>query len=58
MGKHAEAILKRENFVVDNAPPKLHEEILHLRNTLAQTAHQQQPILIVGEAETAEHPSQ
>jgi hypothetical protein len=37
LGKHAEAIVKKENFVVDNAPAKLHEEIMTLRGILQQS---------------------
>lgn len=40
--KHAEHVVKKENFVVDNAPPKLHDQILSLRTIL------QQSILIQG----------
>lgn len=48
LAKHGEPILKRENFVVDNAPGKLHEEIQHLRSTIAQTVPPTyQPILVV-----------
>ncbi len=37
LNKHAEHIIKKENFVVDNAPAKLHEEIINLRNILSQS---------------------
>jgi hypothetical protein len=50
LAKHAEPILKNENFVIDNAPGKLHEEIQHLLATLAQVAPpNHQPILIIPE---------
>jgi hypothetical protein len=37
LNKHAGHIVKKENFVVDNAPPKLHEEIVNLRSILQQS---------------------
>ena len=32
--KHANSVVAKENFVVDNAPPRLHEEIQNLRQQL------------------------
>lgn len=39
--KHSLNILRKENFVVDNAPPRLHDEIVNLRQQLQPV---QQPV--------------
>lgn len=36
LGKHAEAINQKVNFVIDNAPSKLHEEIMASRQIVSQ----------------------
>jgi hypothetical protein len=36
LGKHAEAISQKVNFVIDNAPAKLHEEIMASRHIVSQ----------------------
>ena len=36
LAKHQEHILNKTNFVIDNAPAKLHQEIGRLRASLGQ----------------------
>ncbi|MCB0371167.1 MAG: hypothetical protein KDD45_17560 [Bdellovibrionales bacterium] len=39
--KHHEYIEQKVNFLVDNAPPKLHEEIMRNRQLMGQVPQQQ-----------------
>jgi hypothetical protein len=40
LNKHADKINQKVNFVIDNAPQKLHEEILGSRQILSQLQNQ------------------
>lgn len=45
LSKHEESIAKKVNFVIDNAPPKLHEGVREVRRINARFAAERQAIL-------------